>query len=240
MQPGSTHAGLLTAIVDHHYDLVRNIKGIRAAQDLFDDLSERQEDWAVAIAAEAMAYIPSEAPLITRPFDYGSVITYPFVNFNALGTRFSDGLDYGVWYGSFDIETTVYETVHHWHVFVTDSFADEDREIVADRRVLRTRCDAILVDLRGKEVREKRLVDRHDYRYTQQLGRYLKAQHQNGLLVRSARYTGINAAVLQPDVLSNVRDQCFLSYRMNPTKDAVRIERTPGRKWMEVKPSSLR
>jgi len=240
MQSGSTHGSLLTAIVDHHDDLQRNIKGIRESQDLFDDLSDRREDWAVAIAVEAMAYIPSPAPLITRPFDYGSVITYPFVNLNAQGTRFSDGLDYGVWYGSFDIETTVYETVHHWHVFVTDSFTNQDRETVSERRVLRTRCDAILVDLRGKESKEKRLIDRLDYRYTQQLGRYLKAQHQNGLLVRSARCTGINAAVLRSEVLSNVHDQCFLSYRMNPTKDAVRIERTPGRKWMEVKPSSLR
>lgn len=236
----AAHGSLLTTIADHHGDLVRNIKGIRESQHLYDDLSDRPEDWRVAIAAEAMAYIPSPAPLVTRPFDYGAVVTYPFVNFNAQGTRFSDGLEYGVWYGSFDIETTVYETVHHWHVFVTDSFADEDREIVGERRVLRTRCEAILVDLRGKESREKRLVDRSDYRYTQQLGRYLKRQHQNGLLTRSARSTGINAAVLQPDVLSNVRDLCFLSYRMNPTQDAVRVERTPGRKWMEVRPSTLR
>jgi hypothetical protein len=240
MSQPAVYASLLTRIVDHHDDLVRNIKGIRQSQDLFDDLSDQPEDWKVAVAAEAAAYIPSPAPLITRPFDYGAVITFPFVNFNAQGTRFSDGLDYGVWYGSFDIETTVYETVHHWHVFVTDSFAGEDREIAAERRVLRTRCDAILIDLRGREREERLLVDRRDYRYTQRLGRYLKMQHQNGLLVRSARCDGTNAAVLQPDVLSNVRDQCFLTYRMNPTRDAVRVERSPGRKWMEIAPSALR
>lgn len=235
-----TYGALLTGIVDHHDDLVRNIKGIRESQNLFDDLSEQPRDWTVAIAAEAAAYIPSPAPLITRPFDYGSVITYPFVNFNAQGTRFSDGLDYGVWYGSFDIETTVYETVHHWHDFVTDSFAGLDREIVGERRILRTRCDAILIDLRGKEAKEARLVERSDYTYTQRLGRYLKQQHQNGLLVRSARCSGVNAAVLTADVLSNVRDHCYLSYRLNPGRDAVRVERTPGRKWMEVQPSTLR
>lgn len=237
-QPAYT--ALLTSIVDHHGDLFRNIKGIRRSQHLFDDLSGQPEDWDVAIAAEAADYIPSSAPLITRPFDYGSVITWPFVGFNAQGTRFSAGLDYGVWYGAFDIETTVYETVHHWHAFVTDSFAGLDREIVGERRVLRTRCDAILVDLREKTAQEKRLVDRHDYSYTQALGSYLKAQHQNGLLVRSARCAGTNAAILTPDVLSNVRDQCFLGYRMNPTRDAVRVERTPGRKWMEIEPSRLR
>lgn len=234
------YTGLLTNIVDYHDDLMRNIKGIRQSQDLFDDLSERTDDWNVAIAAEAAAYIPSEAPLITRPFDYGAVITYPFVNFNAQGTRYSDGLDYGVWYGSFDIETTVYETVHHWQTFLVDSFPNLDREIVGERRILRTRCDALLVDLRDKESREKRLTDRRDYTFTQQLGRYLKLQHQNGLLARSARCSGINAAILTADVLSNVRDQSFLTYRSNPMGDTVRVERTPGRKWMEVQPSRLR
>ncbi len=234
------YTDLLTHIVDHHDDLVRNIKGIRRSQDLFDDLSDRPDDWSVAIAAEAAAYIPSDTPLITRPFDYGSVVTYPFVNLNAQGTRFSDGLDYGVWYGSFDIETTVYETVHHWQTFLLDSFPTLDREIIGERRILRTRCDALLIDLRGKEAKEKRLIERGDYRYTQQLGRYLKGQHQNGLLARSARCSGTNAAILTADVLSNVRDQTFLTYRSNPTRDAVRVERTPGRKWMELRPSSLR
>jgi len=231
---------LLTTIVDHHDDLVRNIKGIRVSQNLYDDLSDELEDWKVAVAAESAAWIPSPAPLVTRPFDYGAVITYPFLNLNIQGTRFSDGLEYGVWYGSLDLETTVYETVHHWHAFVADSFPDEDREIVAERRILRTRCDAIMIDLRGKERVEKRLVDRSDYGYAQQLGRYLKRQHQNGLLVRSARGSGTNAAVFLPDVLSNVRDLCFLTYRMNPTRDQVRVERTPGRKWLEIAPSRLR
>jgi len=231
---------LVTAVVDLHDDLVRNIKGIRAAQSLFDDLSGNPDDRVVAVAAESAARIPSDAPLITRPFDYGAVITYPFVNYNAHGTRFSDGLDYGVWYGSLELETTVYETVHHWREFIADSFSTEDREIVGERRVYHARCDALLIDLRGKERRERRLLDRRDYRFTQQLGRYLKGQNQNGLLVHSARSGGMNAAIFRPGVLSRARDLCFLTYRTNPTQDLVRVERSPGRKWLEVKPSSLR
>ncbi|MBI3370786.1 MAG: RES family NAD+ phosphorylase [Betaproteobacteria bacterium] len=234
------YADLLAEVVDFHGDLVRNIKGIRDSQNLFDDLSQDPEDLAVAVVAESAERVPSDAPLITRPFDYGAVINYPFVNFNGQGTRFSDGLAYGVWYGSLELETTVYETAHHWHEFVADSFSREDREIVGERRILRVRCDAILIDLRGKERREKRLLDRHDYRYTQQLGRYLKEQNQNGLLVRSARCRGTNADLFAARVLSRVRDLCFLTYRMNPTQDLVRVERTPGRKWLEIRPSSLR
>jgi hypothetical protein len=234
------YANLLEDVVDFHDDLVRNIKGIRESQDLFDDLSTDRDDQAVAMAAESAERIPSEAPLVTRPFDYGAVITYPFVNFNGQGTRFSDGLDYGVWYGSLDLETTVYETVRHWHEFVVDSFSREDREIVGERRVFHARCDAILIDLRGKERRERRLLDRRDYRFTQQLGRYLKEQNQNGLMVHSARCPGTNADIFAPGVLSRVRDLCFLIYRMNPTQDLVRVERTSGRRWLEIRPGSLR
>ncbi|MCC7081163.1 MAG: RES family NAD+ phosphorylase [Burkholderiales bacterium] len=231
---------LITHAVDLHTDLVRNIKGIRVSQDLFDDLSAHPGDQAVALAAELATRIPSDAPLLSRAFDYGAALTYPFINFNGHRTRFSDGLAYGVWYGSLELETTVYETVHHWREFLAASFAGERREIVSERRVLRTRCDAILIDLRSKYRREKRLLDRRDYRFTQALGGYLKQQYQNGLMTRSARCEGINAALFTARVLSPARDMCFLTYRTDPGEDLVRVERTPGRKWLEIIPSSLR
>jgi hypothetical protein len=231
---------LITHAVDFHADLVRNIKGIRVSQNLFDDLSDDAEDQAVAVAAELAVRIPSDAPLLTRPFDHGAALTYPFVRFKGHATRFSDGLDYGVWYGSLELDTTVHETAHHWRRFLADSFASVDREIVTDRRVIHARCDAILMDLRGKERREKRLLDRSDYSFPNAVGRYLQQQNQNGLMVRSARCDGTDTAMFTPRVLSQPRDLCFLTYRTNPTKDLVRVERTPGRKWLEIRPSSLR
>lgn len=167
-------------------DLARNIKTIRASQNLFDDLSGDPADWAAAISAEAEERIPTAASVITRPFDYGTVISYSFVPAHWQATRFGDGSRYGVWYGSTDALTTVYETVHHWHRFLTDSFAGEDREIVGERRVYDVRCEALLIDLRGKERRHPGLVDRASYAFTQRLGAFLHAQGSNGLLVRSA------------------------------------------------------
>ncbi len=174
------YTDLIKKVVDFHDDLVRNIKTIRSSQALFDDLSDDPQDQAVAVAAEAARRVASAAPLLTRPFDYGTVITYPFVNFNGHVTRFSDGLHYGVWYGSLDIETTVYDTVYHWRRFVMDSYAAEHRVVRGERRVFNARCDGILVDLRGKQRQEPRLIDRRDYGFTQQFGRYLKDQGQNG------------------------------------------------------------
>jgi hypothetical protein len=233
------YEGLIREVADYHGDLVRNIQTIRVSQDLFDDLSDDAAARAVAVAAEAADRIPSESPLITRPFDYGTVITFPFANFNGHGTRFSDGLRYGVWYGSLELETTVYETVYHRHRFLQDSFAGEDRPIRNERRVFDVRCDAILLDLRGKEAAQPGLLDRQSYAFTQPLGGYLQAQGSNGLLVRSARCPGMNAAVFRADVLSGVRDQCYLTYTMNPRRDLAIVERTPGLTWLEIRPSTL-
>lgn len=234
---------LISEVEDFHGDLVRNIQTIRVSQDLFDDLSDDPAERAVAVAADGLGRLPTPSPFITRPFDYGSVVTYPFVEFNGHATRFSDGLRYGVWYGSLELETTVYETVHHRRRFLQDAFAGEDRVIANERRVFEVRCDAILIDLRGKEKKEKRLVDRASYAFTQPLGRYLRDQGTNGVLVRSARDVrpkgGVNAALFRAEPLSDVRDLCHLTYLMNPTQDLARVERAPGKLWMEIRPSRL-
>lgn len=71
-------ANLLSANVDFHDDLVRNIPGLRKSQNLFDDLSSDPADWEVAIAAEGAQRIATAAALITRPFDDGNAISYTF------------------------------------------------------------------------------------------------------------------------------------------------------------------
>jgi hypothetical protein len=232
-------ADLLSANVDFHGYLVRNIPGIRTSQHLFDDLSSDPADWDVAIAAEAVNRPATEQALITRPFDYGTVISYTFDSAHWQATRFSDGTRYGVWYGSFEVETTVYETAWHWYRFVRDSFADLDREIVTDRRVFDVRCDALLIDLRNKEGAHPELVDRASYAFTQALGRYLVEQDQNGVVVRSARCQGTNAAMFRASRLSNPRHRAWVTYRLNAFRDRFHAERTRGRKWLSFAPSSL-
>ena len=112
---------LCSANADFHADLVRNIKTIREAQDLFDDLSDDPRDRAVALAAEAEERVPTPAAVVTRPFDYGTVISHSFDPSNWQATRYSDARRFGVWYGAAEAETTVYETVFHWHRFLMDN-----------------------------------------------------------------------------------------------------------------------
>ena len=97
------------------------------------------------------------------------------------------------------------------------------------------RCEAILIDLRGKESAESRLLDRASYAYTQPLGAYLQAQGTNGLLVRSARCDGVNAAIFREEALADVRDLCHLTYAMNPLEDWASVERAPGETWLRIK-----
>jgi hypothetical protein len=232
-------AALVGSNVDFHGDLVRNIAGIRTLQHLFDDLSAEPSDWDVAIAAEALQRPPTDAALITRPFDYGTVIAYNFETAHWQATRFSDGTRYGVWYGSLDVETTVCETAWHWYRFVRDSYAGLDREIVTERRVFDVRCDALLIDQRGREAKQPQLVDRTSYRFTQALGRYLVEQDQNGLLVHSARCDGANAAIFKASRLSKPRHRAWLAYRLNARADRFVAERSRGRKWLALTPSAL-
>lgn len=234
MQPG-----LFTANVDCHDHLVRNIPGARESRNLFDDLSSDPADWDVAVAAEGAQRIPTAAALITRPFDYGGVIAYSFDAAHWQATRFSDGSTYGVWYGSRAVDTTVYETAWHWYRFVLDSFAGEDREIVTERRVFDVRCDALLIDLRGKELDHPELASRTSYAFTQRVGRYVHEQELNGLLVRSARCDGVNASIFKPERLSNVRHRAYLTYRLNAVRDTFVAERTPRRRWLALAPSRL-
>ena len=220
---------LLTDITDYSSDLFRNIKTARVSIDCYDDLGDSEFDTGVAVHAEMVGHEHTHAALITRPFDYGTAIAYSFDSSSWQATRFSDGRQYGVWYGSEKMETTIVETVYHWKRFVRDAYDDLNEEIVADRRVVLVRCQGLLVDLVGKEVDFPALVDSDDYGFTQQVGSYLVSNNQAGLRVLSARCEGVNAAIFNQDVLSNPRDYCYLTYIWNPAEgDQIRVERELG------------
>lgn len=229
----------LSASIDFHSDRVRNIPGSRHLQHLFDDPSEDPDDWEIATAIERDGRIAAPTAAGSLPFDFGTVISYSFASANWQATRYSDGTTYGVWYGSLDVETTVRETAWHWYRFVFDSYAAEDREIVTERSIFDVRCDALLVDLRGKEVAQPDLVSRTSYAFTQRLGHYQHEQGSHGLLACSARGPGFNAAILRQERLSNARHRAFLTYRLDVVRDRFVAQRTPRRTWIGFAPSEL-
>jgi len=214
----------------------RNITSLRESEDLFDDLAGGDEE-ASAIGAEAEMRVKeklvSMSPaVIYRGFQYSkSIIEYPFEKEPYLSTRFGDGT-YGIWYGSIEMRTTVYETGYH---MIKAELAVEglDEVIVRDRAVYRVRCRAILIDLREKEKGFPKLVA-DDYGFTQRIGQRINKEGHPGLLAPSARCNGINVAIFNPEVLSNPQLHCFLTYSFDPVSLNVRVERTVGRTWLNV------
>lgn len=197
-------------------DLYRNIVSLRHSQDLFDDLSDDPEDWQAAIELEQLCKpvcYRSEQPILHRPFEEAEHFSAIDLPFQRLGeSRFSTGR-FGVWYGSGELETTIYETVHHWrHGLLADAGYDHE-EVVIQRRVHLVGCDAALIDLIQRAPSWPELRS-EEYQSCQRLGATLHHQGHPGLWTPSARCQGHNAAILNPRVLHSPRIYCYLTYRL--------------------------
>lgn len=220
-----------------HDDAFRNIMTIRETQDLYDDLSADPADWDVAIAAEMAVKPPyTQHPIIERPFEeaiYQNAIEFPFKNW--MESRYSDG-HFGVWYGAANLETTVHETVHHWRRMLdaVEEFPHHDTSIVGERRVFLVRCDAALLDFRVRIADFPSLVEPHDYRFTQEAGRRVHHEGHPGIVTKSAHCEGDMFAILRQSVLSNPRNCCDLTYKLDTASGRVTIERQVGTTMMVV------
>lgn len=146
-------------------------------------------------------------------------------------SRYSDGT-FGVWYGADRVETTVFETVHHWRRQLLDDAGFNKPGVQMERKVYKVRCDAALLDLRGSVGAYPGLVHPSDYTLTHQVGARMYREGHPGLVVTSARCEGECYAILNKTVLSNPRQVCFLTYITK--ENGVVVERTPGTTWMTI------
>ena len=222
--------GLIDKVVDFNREVYRNIPTIRYSEDLLDDLSSEPGERAFgeALAGEQKEQHALTHPVIVRPFIYGISLSSSV----AIPTRFSDSTRFGVWYGSLELLTTVYETAYHAKKRIEDMLTTHSEEIVSERRVFWVHAEGILVDLRGKYRKFPKLLDKEDYTFTHAVGAHLHDNGQNGLLVESARHReGVNIAAFKPDILSNPRHNSYLTYRWMPGQPKVRVEKTSGRTW---------
>jgi len=220
----------VVAFRDHAF---RNIPTLIESEDLLDDLTD---DPSVRASGEAIvgerAY-EEDHPIISRPFRYGTAVSSE--GLPSVRTRFGDGSRFGVWYGSLDVLTTVYETVFHWQKFLSDAGIGPNTPLAAHRVIYRVLASGIFVDLRGKEADVPQLVSSDSYEFTQRLGTYLHDNRQTGLLVASARRPqGVNMAVFDPAALSDPRHELYLSYHWLPDVTDVLIRTVKGAPWGKV------
>ena len=217
---------------DFNDEIFRNIVSLRESVDLFSDLTDGSE-FESEVALHAEIRVKSDIPvgIIQRGFHYTTAIGYPFETDPYLSSRYGNG-SFGVWYGSLELETTIYETAYHM-------LREEQRAegikgpIIRERAVYLVDCRAVLIDLRGKEKQFHGLVA-NDYSLTHQIGERLHSEGHPGLLAPSARCKGTNCGAFAPSILSNPRDYCYLTYFCYPESQSVTVERKEGEAMLEI------
>lgn len=220
-------------------DVKRNIPSLRISEDLFDDLYDDDNNYKeIAQAAESRVKQGIAANIIQRGFHYTTGVLYPFESENYQRTRYSDG-SFGCWYGSMDLDTTIFETAYH-NLKNELNIEGVNEIIIRERAVYNVLCQGVLLDFRGKHLLEPKLIQ-EDYSFTQQIGRRLSREGHPGLLAPSARKKeGINVVIFNPNILSNARAVQYLTYYIDPIKECVRVETTPGTTYLTINPFAPR
>lgn len=219
---------LYETILDYSNDVFRNIPSIKPTQNLFDDLSDDVTNWEAANNLEIATHNPIEnSQLIQRGFEYSenTFIDYPFENLTL--SRFSDGQT-PCWYSSERLETTIYETVYHFVKGVKDSIEAflGEKIIRVDRRVAKTSCIGLAIDLSSKAKEYPWLIDPINYSSCQEIGKRIAKEGHPLLRVKSARDAdGINIVAFKSNVLSNVREHCYLMYSLDLDNGEVTVAR---------------
>ena len=229
------------ALSDIHKDVARNIVSLLQSQDLFDDLTDDPAEWLLAQKVQDEIKPPpyrSSTPIIDRPFEdakWFSAIIWPFKHWQA--SRFSDGT-YGVWYGSDSIETTVYESAYHWYRGLLSDAGFDRMTVIAERKVYSVACNAALLDFRKAADDHPDLLHPSNYAFCQSVGARIHREGHPGLLTQSVRRpSGENMAIFNADVLSNPRQNCELTYRLE--NDQILVERQPGVVWFKLDVASF-
>ena len=223
-------------VADIHHDLIRNIVSLNESENPFDDLSSNTEEWFLARQVESDARpqpYQSHTPEIHRSFEdalWFKAINWPFKNRQA--SRFSDG-SFGIWYGSDTLETSVHESAYHWVRGLLCDAGFEHEEVTIERTLYSVACDAVLLDFRSVAANYPNLLHKTDYTFTHSIGARIHQEGHPGLLTSSVRHQGgVNYAILNPNILSNPRQQSQLSYRLHG--QTITVEEHPGMPCMEI------
>ena len=222
-------------------DWYRNIVSLRQSVSLMDSLADDEDEAHVLVEFE-MEHKPYQRvpPIIERDFEMAEIwglvteaINYPFEHPNR--SRFSDG-SYGVWYGAETLETSIYETAHHYRENVlAAAHAQKESVVETKRMVMLVRCGSHLLDLRSHLATTPNLVHPTDYTCCQHTGRDVAHEGHPGLLNHSARREGGQVAtVFQAQALSDPRNHCYLTYKLDVAGRQVTVEREPGQTYLTL------
>lgn len=126
------------------------------------------------------------------------------------GTRFTNG-DFGAYYAAIDLETAVYETVHHRTLFMkaTNEPAQE-----IDQLLILADLTGELLDIREIKSALSKVYDPSNYDESQRFAAHFRNSGSLGVAYKSVRYAaGQCVAIWRPRVLSNPREDRHITYR---------------------------
>lgn len=220
-----TSVALYDRLTDFDAGVFRNITSLRRSQDLFDDLVEDAAGREAALAAD-LRMRPGLPGVIARGLAYSQAIAYPFASDATVASRYGDGTA-PVWYGALEEDTALAETC--WHQLrQVRAIEGVTQPVTRYRAVYRVHARGLFLELRGKEHAHPELLD-DDYAATQAIGKHAAAQGLPGLLYPAARWPdGSCLAAFRAEPLADPTLLYYLTYRIDPVADEVRIERTPG------------
>ncbi|ATC96576.1 RES family NAD+ phosphorylase [Pseudoalteromonas tunicata] len=159
--------------------------------DLFENVADPQ-DLEIVFAIEALtndrlreqtgclALVPSEE----RICGVGSTPVMAAFTHIGIATRFTDGREYGVYYGAKELNTAFSETIYHREKFLAAT-AEPDTELTM-------RCYINKVALPLHDIRADTYAHLHqdDYAAPQQFAKQLRSLGSNGLIYNSVREQG--------------------------------------------------
>jgi len=213
-------------------DVYRNIVSLRVSEDLFDDLIEDGNSDAHNILVNFEMEYKSErcpATINDRSFYYSTAVEYPFNTDNFMSTRYSDAT-FPAWYGAFQMETTIYETLH-WMIkegfAIQKDWISDDRIMTRERAVYLVHVDCMAYDLTELQTQIPSLLHSDDYSMTQMIGKRLHQEGARTITYPSARSPENNSNIVVFDIkaLSHPNLRHYLTYIVNFNTRVAKIYR---------------
>lgn len=190
------------------------------AMNLFDRVAS-PEDFDALYALESLTNdrIRTEVgdldlvPREERRFGPGTgPIMAAFTHLNPLGSRFSDGT-YGVFYCAREARTAIAETRFHSAKFMA---ATKEPPMRQQMRLYTVMAQGEVVDLRGNETIDSKILSPTDYSAGQALGRAVRAAGIAGIAYPSVRDAhGECLAALKTTILRDCRHAAYFEYNWN-------------------------
>ena len=213
---------LFSKTINFNQTVKRNITNRLSPADAFSDLTDDRVDTDAAEKLINKTKHNINFSDYDNDFYYTAAINYPFETEPYMISRYSDG-SFPIWYGSMDLETTIYETAYHaMHSLLNIDGLDINTLVTKKRAVFDVNCEGILFDF-SKRSNDYPDLMANDYGFCQSIGKRLSQSGFPGFLSPSARYTGTNINVLLPEALTNLKLDQYLDYRIDLSRKSVTV-----------------